>query len=252
VWGGRLNAKVMPDWASLVDDPLKTTADGKQLAGSYEVDDEGVRAQRVPLVENGVLKNFLTTRQPVRTFRSSNGHGRLPGPYGAELAVIGNLFLEASQTVPERDMKAKLLARVKDAGLPFGIVIRRLDFPSTADLADLQSIAAEMQKHGFARTAAPALLAAKVFPDGHEEIVRGVRFRDFSAKNLRDLALASDQPYVFSYVNNGTSFDYAVQADAAASTVISPSLIIDGVELTHAEGESHKPPLVPPPAFNQP
>ena len=250
VWASRAGTKVTPDWMTLVDDPHEKTFAGKILAGQYDADDEGVSASRVILVDKGTLKGFLLSREPVRNFNTSNGHGRLPGNYGSQSVAIGNLFIQAEQTVPESQMKTKLLERVKTAGLKYGILVRRLDFPSTANLEELQGIAREMQKNGYTRTLTAPLLAYRVYPDGHEQLIRNVRFKEFSARDLRDVAQASDQPYVLNYVNNGSSFDFAdASTDETTSSVICPSLLFNSIELDRSRDEVTKPPIVPPPAL---
>ena len=250
VWAPRMNAKVMPDWLTVYDDPQQEKFHDIPLAGHYEVDDEGVPAMRVLLVDKGTLKGFLASRQPVRDFTISNGHGRLPGGSGSEAAVIGNLFVEADQAVAESQMKAKLLEKVKAAGLKYGLLIRRIDFPSTASLDELQSIGRQLQKSGYARTIAPALLAYRVYPDGREELVRGLRFREFSAKDLRDVSAASDRPYVLNYINNGSAFNYMdLASDATTSTVVCPSLLFDSIDLARSENEPSKLPTVAAPSL---
>jgi TldD protein len=250
VWSSKMGGKVLPEWMSIIDDPLKDDFHGVALAGAYKVDDEGVPAERVVLVDKGVLKGYLASREPVKTITVSNGHGRLPGAWGAEAAVPGNLFIEASEATKESDMKAKLLEKAKAAGLKFAILIRRLDFPSTANGEELQSMGRQLQKGGYSRTLNSPLLAYRVYLDGHEELVRGLRFKDFSAKDLRDIDLASDKPYVFNYVNNGSSFNHADGANSATTTaVIAPSLLLDSVDLARAENEPGKLPLVPAPAL---
>jgi hypothetical protein len=250
VWVSRKNSKVVPDWLSVFDDPLQKNYAGKALAGHYTVDDEGVPAQRVQLIDQGSLRGFLSSRLPVRNVDSSNGHGRLPGGFGSEAAVLGNLFVEASQRVPEAQLKSRLLEKVKSAGLQYGLIIRRLDFPSTASLADLQSMAAQLRNTGAARTLDPPLLAYRVFPDGREELVRGLRFREFSAKDLRDLDAASDRPFVFNYVNDGSTLNIVdLRNEATTSSVICPSLLLDSVELMRAENEAGAAPIVPPPSL---
>jgi hypothetical protein len=250
VWATKLGSKVLPEWLSVVDDPLKDSFHGVSLAGSYKVDDEGVPAERVVLVDKGVLKGFLASREPVKTIKASNGHGRLPGPWGSELAVPGDLFVDASETTPEKDMKAKLIEKAKAAGLKYGLLIRRLDFPAAASVEELQSMGRQLQKGGVSRTLNSPLLAYRVYLDGREELVRGLRFKDFSAKDLRDVDVASDQPYVFNYVNNGSGFNYADSAQSATtSTVIAPSLLLDSVDLARAENEPGKLPIVAPPAL---
>ena len=250
VWAARLNAKVVPEWLTIFDDPLQAQFKGTPLVGHYQVDDEGVPAERVLLVDKGALKGFLASREPVREFSASNGHGRLPGSYGSEAAVIGNLFVQAAQTVPESKMKSKLLSMVKAAGLKYGLVIRRLDFPSTASLEELTSMARQLQKSGYARTLNSPLLTYRLYPNGREELVRGVRFRDFSAKDLRDVAAASDHPFVLNYINNGSSFNHLDSGgDATSSSVICPSLLFDSLDLARSENEPGKLPIVGPPAL---
>jgi len=250
VWAPRLNAKVVPEWLTIYDDPFQAQFEGAPLAGHYQVDDEGVPAERVSLVDKGMLKGFLASREPVREFSASNGHGRLPGGYGSEAAVIGNLFVQTDQAVPESQMKARLLEKVKASGLKYGLVIRRLDFPSTASFEELASISRQLQKSGYARTLNSPILAYRLYPDGRQELVRGLRFRDFSAKELRDVAAASDRPFVLNYINNGSGFNHLDSgSDATSSTVVCPSLLFDSLDLVRSENEPGKPPSVAPPAL---
>jgi TldD protein len=250
VWASRIGAKVVPDWMSIVDDPQRSDFKGTILAGHYDVDDEGVPAQRVAIVEKGVLKHFLFSRQPVRTFNTSNGHGRLPGGFGSEAAAIGNLFVEADQTVPEAQMKARLIEAAKSAGLKYGMLIRKIDFPSTANLEDLETMARDLHKNGYARTLNTPILAYRVYLDAHEELVRAIHFNEFSAKDLRDISAASDRPYVLNYLNNGGSYDLLDYTDnATTSAVICPSLLMASVELGHTAEQAGRPPVVPPPNF---
>ena len=93
---GRLGARVLPDSFEVVDDPTQKEWRGRPLFGSYDVDREGVAAKPLHLVEKGVLKGFLLTRQPVKGFEGSNGRARLPGSYGASTAAISNLFVSSS------------------------------------------------------------------------------------------------------------------------------------------------------------
>jgi TldD protein len=250
VWSARIGSKVMPEWFSVVDDPLQTSFRDTPLAGHYLVDDEGVPAQRVELVDKGVFKNFLLSRLPIRKFNGSNGHGRLPGPFGSEDAELGNLLVEASQSVSDAYLKAQLITKIKTAGLKFGLLIRRLDFPSTATMSELQSMAQQLQQSGSARTLNQPLLAYRVYPDGKEELVRGLRFRDFSAKDLRDIAAAGNSPYVLNYVSDGSGLNLAdLRREIITSSVICPSLLFDSIELAREENDVATAPLVPAPTL---
>lgn len=252
-WSSKLGTRVAPAWLNIWDDPSVRKYDGRELAGTYEVDDEGVPAERVPLVDKGILKSFLLSREPVGDFRTSNGHGRLPGPFGSQAAAAGNVFVKSDRAVPESKMKAQLLEKVKADGLKYGFLIRRFDFPSTASIEELQSMFRQLQKNGYSRSLNQPLLAYRVYPDGREELVRGARLGEFSARNLRDVVAASDHEYVLNYVNNGTAVNHAdARSDATTSSVICPSLLVENVDVVRAENEVSKPPIVPPPALTAP
>ena len=93
----KIGSRVLPEWMDVIDDPSQATWNGKPLAGYYQFDLEGVPPKPVAVIEKGILKSFLTTRQPVKGFAASNGHARLLGGYGASRAAIGNLFVKTSQ-----------------------------------------------------------------------------------------------------------------------------------------------------------
>lgn len=122
---GRQGARILPEWMDVVDDPTRP------MFAHTAVDNEGVAAKSVTLVEKGILKNFLLTRQPVRGFEGSNGHARLPGNFGANAATISNLIVTAKETVSKSALKQKLVEMVQSRNKPFGIIVRKMDFPST-------------------------------------------------------------------------------------------------------------------------
>ncbi len=250
VWGSRLGSKVLPEWVNVIDDPTRTEFHGQALLGSYLSDEEGVAPGRLSIVEKGVLRSFYLTRTPVRDYHESNGHGRLHGPYGMMNPAIGNLIFQAAETVTTEQMKAKLLEMVKANGLKYGIAIRRLDFPTTLGLSELEDVLKQIGSTGASRTITPPILAYRVYLDGHEEMIRDVLFKEFSAKDLRNIVAASDTPYVFNYMNNGARFGWPeATSEAVTSAVVAPALLFDMVELIKARHDTNKPPVVPPPAL---
>ncbi|HRH43526.1 MAG TPA: metallopeptidase TldD-related protein, partial [Pyrinomonadaceae bacterium] len=97
----RVNQEVLPPFISVVDDPTIPKLGTTDLNGFYQFDEEGVPAQKVPLVENGVLKNFLMSRSPIQDFATSNGHGRAAAGL-SPVSRQGNLFVQAKQTVSNK------------------------------------------------------------------------------------------------------------------------------------------------------
>jgi hypothetical protein len=244
----RLGSRILPEWMDVVDDPTQTEYQGHTLLGHYLYDMEGVAPKPLPLVEKGVLKNFLLTRTPVfKEYPGSNGHARMTGPYGTRSAGFGNLFIRVSQTTPAADMKQKLMDLCKQNNKPYGILIRKLDYPSTASIEQLEKVA---QAAGGSHAVVPPLLAYKVYPDGREELVRGLLFQDFSVRSLKDIAAASDEHYVFDLIDSNAPFALVGAGTfTTTSSIVAPAVLFEELELAPLQEETPKPPIVPPPTL---
>ncbi len=245
----KTGSRVLPEWMDVVDDPLRAEWNGRPLFGHYEIDLEGVPAERVALVEKGVLKTFLLTRQPVKGSSGSNGHARLLGNFGAKAAGIGNLFVEAHGGVPSAELRKKLSDLCRERNKPYGIVIRKMDFPSSASFDELHRLLAGMaQSGGSARPVSLPVLVYRVYPDGREELVRGLRLRGFTTRSLKDIVAASDESFAFDFYDNAAPF--AVMGGAifvSEATAVAPSVLFDDIELERPQDDLPKTPLAPPP-----
>ena len=74
---GRLAARVLPEWMDVVDDPTRTEWRGPRIVRRlHGTTMEGIMPKPLTLVEKGILKNFLLTRQPVTGFAESNGRAQ--------------------------------------------------------------------------------------------------------------------------------------------------------------------------------
>ena len=139
---GRRGVRIMPEIFDVTDDPTLP------LFGHEVVDDEGVPDKPLSLVEKGVLKDFLRTRQPVRGYNDSNGRARLAGNYGAEMPVPTNLLIRARETSSIADLKKKLIDLIQQRGLPYGMIVRKMDFPSSASLDEARKISRQAPRAG--------------------------------------------------------------------------------------------------------
>jgi hypothetical protein len=248
----RLEARVLPLWMEVVDDPTQTQWRGRTLLGHYQYDMEGVASQPVTLVDKGLLKSFLFTRTPVlKEFVGSNGRARMTGSFGARAPGFGNLFIKASESKPVAELKKALIEMCQQRKRPYGILIRKLDFPSSASVDEFRRLAAGMARSGGnTRPVVLPLLVYKVYPDGKEELVRSVRFRGLSTRSLRDIVAASSESSVFDFIDSNAPFalmgagSYVVPA-----SVIAPAILFDELELEPVQEEVSKPPVVPAPAL---
>lgn len=213
---GRRGVRIMPDMFNVVDDPTLP------LFGHTEVDDEGVPSKPVSLVEKGVLKDFLRTRLPVQGFSESNGRallGNSPAPT--------NLVVSTSEKSPVADLRKNMIDLCRQRGLAYGVIVRKLDFPSAGG-------------GGGGQISAP-LYIYRLYLDGHEEMIRGVRLRSVNARSLKDILLAGDDAATLDYVEGGS----------ADVTVVAPSVLIDDLELEKVGDTLPKLPFAPPPVVAQ-
>jgi len=240
---GRIGARVLPDSFDVVDDPTQKEWHGRPLFGNYDVDREGVLPKPIRVVERGVLKSYLLTRQPVRGFEGSNGRARLPGPNNTSIASFSNLFFSSSDNVPVAELKKKLIELTGTRGKPYGILVRKMDFPSSASLDEVRRMFTGAQSGD--RPVSSPLLVYKVFPDGREELVRGLRFRGLNVRSLKDILAAGNDGAAFEYMDSAAPFALMGASGFTAETcVVAPSILVDDLELHPVEEELPKLPVV--------
>jgi predicted Zn-dependent protease len=246
----RMNGRVLPDFIDVIDDPAAQWK-GRPLFGCSEADYEGVAPQKLTLVEKGTMKTLLYTRQPVRGHEGSNGHGRMPGGFGHAAAVPTNLLVQCREGVPRADLKTKLLDLVKQRGKPYGILVRRMDYPSSASMVELRRLANAMQGSGSSRPLSSPLEIYRVYPDGREELIRGVRFRGVNVRLLRDILAVGNDPEPVEYLLNTAPLALmGAGGYVVGASVVCPSLLFDEIEVERPQEERPRPPVVTPPPLD--
>jgi predicted Zn-dependent protease len=254
-WTGRVGTRVLPASVTLVDDPTATDFQGQPLLGAYDVDDEGVNGQRVPLVENGILKNLLMSRRPGPDFSASNGHARSallsdPRP------LSSNLFFQSSDTLKPDDLRKKFITACRDDGHEWCLEVKRMANPALSSIhqQDFSDFVGEISG-GIASGERMPLTVSKVYvADGHEEPARGGVIEGLTLRSFRNILGIGDDPAVYTYMQNpadnlaGTALGAFGSAQGGIpSTVIAPSLLLEEVEIRGFHGEPRRLPLVPAP-----
>lgn len=213
-WSSSYKSRVLPDFVNVFDDPTISSIAGKRLFGDYSIDDEGVKAQRVSLIEKGQLVGYLVGREPIRDFPASNGHGRASATTAAA-PQVGNLILESADPQPEAELKKRLIALCKERDLKYGLYV--------------ESMGSKL---------APHLIYRIWVEDGREELVRGAVFGDLDVRSLRsNLIAAGDTPGVDD------------RFEPVWRSVASPALLFDELEVKRSQATKQKLPEYPPPAL---
>ncbi|MGB7844940.1 MAG: metallopeptidase TldD-related protein [Candidatus Acidiferrum sp.] len=255
-WSGKVDVRVLPGSVSLIDDPLAKDYKGTPLIGGYSIDEEGVPAEKVTIVENGKLKNLLMSRRPGSDFEKSNGHGRTffddPKP------TMSNLFFTASESVSKDDLKKRFLDACRAEKLTYCMVVRQMDNPTISimhqeDFTDLLA--------SFGGNAATDRLPLVVYrvnvADGREELVRGARITGFNTRSLRNIAAIGNDDFVYNFMENqtvgvaGTALGaFGSAQNGLPAAVVAPSLLFEEVEIRGARGEPKRLPLLPEPPMS--
>ena len=258
-WTERVGQRVLPANVSLVDDPTQSSFHGQPMIGNYPIDDEGVPAQRVTIVQNGLLRDLLMSRRPGPNFAVSNGHARsalLSDPQ----ALSSNLFFQSNNELSPDALRQKFLASCKDDGLPWCLEVKRMDDPAISSLnqQDFSDFVGELGGDIASGARVPLLLYRVYVSDGHEEPVRGGILEGLNMRSLRDILGVGSDAAVYDYLQNpqdglaGTalgSFGSAQGNGGIPSSMVAPSLLLDEVDVRGFHGEPRRLPLVPAPAL---
>ena len=226
---GKINQQVISPLISVYDDPTMETFEGIDLRGHYLYDDEAVPSQNVVLIENGILKNFLMARSPIKNFPQSNGHGRKNIGRRA-IARMGVTYVKASETITPEELKAKLKEEIKRQNKPYGLYIE--DISGGFTMIDTSSPQAFKVN---------PLLVYKVYPDDRpDEIIRGVDIVGTPLASFNKIIAAADDYQVF----NGSC---GAESGWVPVSAIAPSLLISELEVEKVYKSSAKLPILPAP-----
>jgi predicted Zn-dependent protease len=221
-----VNMPVLPDFLSVVFDPTIDEFQGVPLNGSYRYDDEGVKARRLPLVENGILKTFLMSRSPIQGFPQSNGHGRRQPGYEV-VSRQSNLFVESSKKVSDAELRKMLIDEVKRQGKPYGLFFDQVTGGYTTT-----------QRRGLQAFTVIPLIVYRIYPDGRpDELIRGVDIVGTPLASFGKIMATSDKSEIF----NGYCGAESGYVPVAA---ISPALLVSEIEIQRKERSQDRPPYL--------
>jgi len=224
---------VLPDFLSVADDPTVTNSGGEWLAGHYDYDDEGEKARRVDLIDDGVLKTFLMSRLPIASFANSNGHGR------AEVGHVptgrqGNLIVTSKNSVPEAELRKDLIEEAKKQGKPYGLYFE-----------DISSGFAVTQRSSPQAFQVIPLVVWRVYADGRpDELVRGVSIVGTPLAAMMKIVATGDKSQVF----NG---ECGAESGTIPVSAVAPAMLLSEIETQKQAQGTARPPILPIPGAEE-
>ncbi len=228
-----IGKEILPDFLSVADDPTLTTFGKTWLSGSYQYDDEGQKAERVDLIQDGVLKTFLMSRLPIASFSSSNGHGRAETghiPTGRQ----GNLIVTSTKTVPEVKLREQLIEEAKKQGKPYGLYFE-----------DISSGFAVTQRSSPQAFQVIPLVVWRVYVDGRpDELVRGVSIVGTPLAAMKRILATGDKSEVF----NG---ECGAESGTIPVSAVAPAMLVSEMETQRQPQGTARPPILPIPGAEE-
>jgi TldD protein len=225
----KVGERVLPPFLSVYDDPTLARVSEVDLSGAYPYDNEGVPAERVAVVEAGVLKSFLLSRSPIKGFSVSNGHGRRQAGKPV-VARQGSLIVQASKTVSPRALEDKLRREIRRQGKPYGYIFD--------DITGGFTFTGRVTPNSFK---VKPVTVWRVYADGRDkELVRGVDLIGTPLTTFQRILAAADQPRVF----NGSC---GAESGWVPVSAVAPDLLIGEVEIQRTEKGHDRPPILPAP-----
>jgi len=225
----KINEKILPDFLSVTDDPTMRSLGGTELSGFYRYDDEGSPASRVEVVKDGILKNFLMGRMPVKNFSNSNGHGRSQEgmmPVGRQ----GNLIVTSSKTIPDGQLRLRFIDEIKKQGKPYGLYFEDIQGGFTLTTREMPQAFQVLP-----------VMVWRVYADGRpDELVRGVDIVGTPLTVLTQIAATGDTTSVFNGICGAESGSVPVSA-------ASPAMLFSEMEVQKRKYGDTRPPILPPP-----
>jgi predicted Zn-dependent protease len=222
-----LGKPVLPTFLSVADDPTLTRFDGTWLSGNYTFDDEGEKARRVELIENGVLKTFLMSRLPIASFANSNGHGRSQSgriPTGRQ----GNLIVSSTKAVSDAALRQQLIDEARKQGKPYGLYFE-----------DISSGFAVTTRNSPQAFQVIPLVVWRVYVDGRkDELVRGVSIVGTPLAAMKRIVATSDKSEVF----NG---ECGAESGSVPVSAIAPAMLLRELETQRQPQGTARPPILP-------
>lgn len=224
----KVGQPVLPPNFSVYSDPTLRRLGNSDLVGAYAFDNEGVKARRVVVVDHGILKNFLMSRSPIEGFPESNGHGRRQQGFAA-VARQSNLIVEVSNPVSHDELKKMLIDEIKKQNKPFGLFFDDVEGGFTLTGRTIPN----------AFNVLP-IMVYRVFPDGREELVRGVDLIGTPLTTFSKMVTGDDQVTTFNGVCGAESGWVPVSAS-------SPAVLVSQIEVQKKQKSQERTPLLPPP-----
>lgn len=243
----RFGRKVMPEFLNAYDDPSLKTWNGHSLVGNFNIDDQGVKTEKVDVVTDGKLTGLMMSRTPIKKIKISNGHARFRDERYSRRAIglVSNLMVEAEQPSDLESLKKRGLQICRDYGIPHILIISRL--APTRALSSKERFMRYFSRGGSNEVdlLSSPIIACKIDTLGDISLIRGLEFASVTTRVLRDIIAVGDQDYVYNFIY------YDDENNSFPVSVIAPALLIEEMDFSTKDTKPSHLPIFAHPYFKK-
>lgn len=224
---------ILPEHMSVIMDPTIKSFENHDLNGYYLFDDQGVKGEKVNVIENGILKDFLMSRTPIENFSSSNGHGRGAAGYQPE-ARQSNMIINTEKPYSMKELRLLLIEEAKTQGKEYAYLFESVTggFTNTG----------RFMPNAFNVTPTEVY---RIYVDGRpDELVRGVDLVGTPLAMFSQIEAAGDLHDIF------TGFCGA-KSGRVPVTAISPAMFVKRIEMQKKSKSQERLPILGRPDVNK-
>ncbi len=243
----KVGARVAADFLSVRSLPSLTTMANTPVFGHYSIDDDGFRPENLTLVESGTLKTLLSSRVPTRRIKVNNARQR----GGAPMFDVLELSSDKKHQLDRAAMLKKMMKLLKDRDLPYGYVVRKA-MNQNLLFTTLYALTQGDYPISMGETTVGLVEVSRVYPDGHEELVRGTQAAGMAPSQFKDVLATGTKSTVYNYLAPAVTSPYVTGGPQyLPATVIVPDLLFEDVEIRPLDGDFPKPPILASPLSNK-
>jgi predicted transcriptional regulator YdeE len=237
----KIGGRVLPEFLSVQDNPLMFSSGSSSLIGSYRIDDEGIPAQTISIIEKGYLKTLLSGRTPTKRVKTSNGHSRGGAPI---FSVLHLMSVDKKKEGESEALKKRMLKLCKDRALPYGIIVKKI-----LNINLLYTVLYEQTSGEFPYAQGDSKLtvleAYRIYPDGKEERIRGSEIAGISPATFKDILMIGKKHHPYNYLAPAVVSAFMTGGSQFVSaSLLVPDILFEDIELRPLEGDFPKPPFL--------
>ena len=243
----KIGGRVLPEFVDVKSTPSMLSYNNSPLLGHYSLDDDGIKPEDIQLVQKGYLKNLLSSRVPTKRVRTTNGHQRGGAPMYDVIVIDADKKYEISNS----ELKKRMLRLVKDRELPYGIIVKKL-LDQNILFTTLFRITSGAFSNFGEQNSIPLVEVYKLFPDGHEQLVRGIEAAGFTVQSFKDIIYFGNQPHALNLLAPSVTSPFVSGGSQyLGASVIAGDILFEDGEIKPLEQDFPKPPIIPSPVTSK-